>query len=121
MKLQIENAEKSAAASQKQFDTLLNGMIQLAEIEAKYGVQTQTDNLNSLLTHISNIVDTQHQTAATLHGNLMNAATKAHGNVLNAAAQAHGNVIDGAVADRNNQMQADVAREAAAQQPAEAA
>lgn len=121
MKLQIENAEKSAAASQKQFDTLLNGMIQLAEIEAKYGVQTQTDNLNSLLTHISNIVDTQHQTAATLHGNLMNAATKAHGNVLNAAAQAHGNAIDGAVADRNNQMQADVAREAAAQQPAEAA
>lgn len=118
MKLQIEHAEKAASASQQQFETLLNGMIQLAEIEAKYGVQTQSDNLNALLTHISNIVDTQHQTAATLHGNLMDAATKAHGNVLNAAAAAHGNVVDGAVAAHNNQLQADTQRQIAAQQPA---
>lgn len=110
MKLQIENAEKAAAASQHQFDTLLNGMIQLAEIEAKYGVQTQSDNLNALLTHISNIVDTQHQTAAKLHNNLMTAATTAHGNVLNAAAQAHGNVVQGAVDADNNEMQDATAR-----------
>lgn len=106
LKLQLEAAEKQADAARKNQDSLMGYALQLAEIEAKYGVQGANENLTALLTHIGNVVDTQAQQAATMHSNVLDAAAKMHGNTASAAATMHG-----------NRLNAETQRQIASQQP----